>query len=255
MQHNIDAAAPRHDGGAEVLRRAGLSRDRDADAGEVDARRGARLPGAEPRAPGRVLRAAAVAADLQADPDDLRARSLLPDRQVLPRRGPARRPPARVHPGRPRDVVRDRGPGVLDHRAADGAAHGAHRARRAAAVPAHAVRGGDRQVRFGQAGPPVRHGDRAICRRRSPRRRSRSSGRRSRAAARCAGSSCQARRSIRAASWTSSSSRRSSSARPGWCGRGHAEGAVQSSALKAAGEDAIRQRARDRRRRRRPTCC
>ena len=38
---------------------------------EVDARRRARLPGAEPRPPGGVLRAAAVAADLQADPDDL----------------------------------------------------------------------------------------------------------------------------------------------------------------------------------------
>ena len=66
------AAPPRHDGGAEVLRRAGLSRDRDADAGEVHARRRARLPRAEPRASGGVLRAAAVAADLQADPDDLR---------------------------------------------------------------------------------------------------------------------------------------------------------------------------------------
>ena len=40
----------------------------------------ARLPGAEPRAPGRVLRAAAVAADLQADPDDRGHRPLLPDR-------------------------------------------------------------------------------------------------------------------------------------------------------------------------------
>ena len=68
-----DAAAPRDDGDPEVLRRAGLPRDRDADAHEVDAGRGARLPGAEPRASGRVLRAAAVAADLQADPDDRRA--------------------------------------------------------------------------------------------------------------------------------------------------------------------------------------
>ena len=32
-------------------------------------------------------------------------RPLLPDRQVLPRRGPARRPPARVHPDRHRDLV------------------------------------------------------------------------------------------------------------------------------------------------------
>ena len=40
---------------------------------QVDAGRRARLPRAEPRPPGRVLRAAAVAADLQADPDDRRA--------------------------------------------------------------------------------------------------------------------------------------------------------------------------------------
>ena len=68
----------------------------------------ARLPRAEPRAPRQVLRAAAVAAALQADPDDRRHRPLLPDRALLPRRGPARRPPARVHADRPRDVVRHR---------------------------------------------------------------------------------------------------------------------------------------------------
>ena len=67
------------------------------------------LPRAEPRAPGRVLRAAAVAADLQADPDDRGHGSLLPDRALLPRRGPARRPPARVHADRRRDVVRAAG--------------------------------------------------------------------------------------------------------------------------------------------------
>ena len=33
-------------------------------------------------------------------------RPLLPDRPMLPRRGPARQPPARVHPARRRDVVR-----------------------------------------------------------------------------------------------------------------------------------------------------
>ena len=119
--------------------------------------------------PGRVLRAAAVAADLQADPDDRRHGSLLPDREVLPRRGSARRSPARVHAGRPRDLVRDRGPRVRDRRAADGAADGAHRPRRAAAVPAAAVRRGDREVRIGQAGPALRHGDQRICRRRSQR--------------------------------------------------------------------------------------
>ena len=37
-----------------------------------------------------------------------RLRALLPDRALLPRRGAARRPPARVHPARPRDGVRRR---------------------------------------------------------------------------------------------------------------------------------------------------
>ncbi len=74
------AAPPRDDGDPAVLRRARLPRDRDADAHQVDAGRGARLSRAEPRPSGRVLRAAAVAADLQADPDDRRHGPLLPDR-------------------------------------------------------------------------------------------------------------------------------------------------------------------------------
>ena len=53
-----------------------------------------------------LLRAAAVAAAVQAAADGRRARALLPDRPLLSRRGPARRPPARLHPARPRDVVR-----------------------------------------------------------------------------------------------------------------------------------------------------
>jgi hypothetical protein len=52
-----------------------------------------------------VLRVAAVAAALQADADDGRLRSLLPDLQVLPRRGSACRPAARVHADRRRDLV------------------------------------------------------------------------------------------------------------------------------------------------------
>ena len=100
-------APPRDDGGAAVLRPRGLLGDRDPGAHEVHARGRARLSRAEPRAPWRVLRAAAVAADLQAAPDDRRDRPLLPDREVLPRRGPARRPAAGVHADRRRDVVRD----------------------------------------------------------------------------------------------------------------------------------------------------
>ena len=49
------------------------------------ARGRARFPRAQPRTSGRVLCAAAVAADLQADSHDLRLRSLLPDRPLLPR--------------------------------------------------------------------------------------------------------------------------------------------------------------------------
>ena len=52
-----------------------------------------------------LLRAAAVAAAVQADPHGRRRRPLLPVRALLPRRGPARRPPARAHADRHRDVV------------------------------------------------------------------------------------------------------------------------------------------------------
>ena len=68
----------------------------------------ARATSSSPVAPpaGLVLRAAAVAAALQAAADGRRLRALLPDRPLLSRRGPARRPPARLHPARRRDVVR-----------------------------------------------------------------------------------------------------------------------------------------------------
>ena len=58
---------------------------------------------------GHVLRAAAVAAAVQAAADGRRLRPLLPDHQVLPRRGPARRPPAGVHADRLRNLVPRRG--------------------------------------------------------------------------------------------------------------------------------------------------
>ena len=100
-----DAALQGDDGGAQVPGRQRLHRHRDADADQVHARRRARLPGAQPRARRHVLRAAAVAAAVQAAADDGRLRPLLPDHQVLPRRGPARRPPARVHPDRRGNLV------------------------------------------------------------------------------------------------------------------------------------------------------
>ena len=75
----------------------------------ADAGGRARLPRAEPRQPGQLLRAAAVAAAVQAAADGGRLRALLPDRALLPRRGPARRPPAGVHAARPRDELRRAG--------------------------------------------------------------------------------------------------------------------------------------------------
>ncbi len=93
---------PRH---AQLPRRARLHRPRDADADQGDPGGRARLSGAQPHAPGQVLRAAAVAADLQAAADDRRLRPLLPDRALLPRRGPARRPPAGIHAARHRDLL------------------------------------------------------------------------------------------------------------------------------------------------------
>ena len=62
-----------------------------------------------PAPAGHRLRPAAEPAAAQAAADGRRHRPLLPDRPLLPRRGPARRPPARVHPARPRDELRRRG--------------------------------------------------------------------------------------------------------------------------------------------------
>ena len=55
--------------------------------------------------PGTFLCAAAIAADVQADPDDLGIRQVFSDRALLPRRRLARRPPAGVHADRSGDVV------------------------------------------------------------------------------------------------------------------------------------------------------
>ena len=89
--HADDPPVPR---GARVLGA------RDADPVQVDAGGRARVPGADVVAPGPLLRAAAVAADLQAALRHLRLRALLPDRPLLPRRGHPRRPHSRVHAAR-----------------------------------------------------------------------------------------------------------------------------------------------------------
>ncbi len=68
--------------------------------------------------PGTFLRAAAIAADLQAASDDRGIREIFPDRALLPRRGSARRPPAGVHPDRSGDVLPAAGAHLRSHRAA-----------------------------------------------------------------------------------------------------------------------------------------
>ncbi len=135
----------RHQATMEVRRlprRAGLLRDRDADARQVDAGGRARLPRALARPPRQLLRAAAVAAAVQAAADDLGPRQVLPDRPLLPRRGPARRPPARVHPGRHRDVVPADGDDLRPRGAALPARHGDRGGQGGAPLPAPVVRGG-----------------------------------------------------------------------------------------------------------------
>ena len=90
--------------------RRGLQRVPDADPDGVLARRRARFPRALAHPSRQVLRAAAGPAAVQAAADGLRLRPLLPDRALLPRRGPARRPPAgRVLPARRGDELRRAG--------------------------------------------------------------------------------------------------------------------------------------------------
>ena len=86
-----------------------LRRGRDAVSGEVHAGRGAQLPRAIAARARKVLRARGEPAALQAAPDGRGLRPLLPDREVLPRRGPAHRPAARVHAGRRGDELRRAG--------------------------------------------------------------------------------------------------------------------------------------------------
>ena len=77
----------------------------DADPLQVHARGSQGVPGADLQPARPVLRAAAVAADVQAAVRDRRLRALLPDRPLLPGRGHARRPHTGVHAARHRDGV------------------------------------------------------------------------------------------------------------------------------------------------------
>ena len=115
MQRNLRIRAdrelrhPRGDGAP------GLRRGRDADADAVH-------PGGRPRVPRAVapgarqlLRAPAVAPAVQAAADGRRHRPLLPDRPLPARRGPAGRPPVRVHAARRRGELRHPGRGARVH--------------------------------------------------------------------------------------------------------------------------------------------
>ena len=90
----------------EVMHRARVRRGGDAEPDPLDAGGCARLRRPGPAAAGQVVRAAAVAAAVQAAADDRRARAVLPDRPLLPGRGLPRRPAAGVHPARLRDELR-----------------------------------------------------------------------------------------------------------------------------------------------------
>ena len=99
LSANVIAVDPPHDG------RAGLHRRLDPEHDPRHAGGRARLPRAGAASARQVLRARAVAAALQAAVHGRRARPLLPDRDVLARRGSPRRPPVRVPPARPRAGV------------------------------------------------------------------------------------------------------------------------------------------------------
>ena len=136
-----------------------LPRGRDADPRPEHARRRPRLPRAQPgppratSTPCRSRRSSTSKLLMVAG-----LRPLFPDRPLLPRRGPPRQPPARVHPARHRDVVR-RGRGRDRHDGAPGRrdGEGVHRARRST-LPLPRLDYHDAMERFGNDRPDLRYG-------------------------------------------------------------------------------------------------
>ena len=144
---------------------AGFLRVPDADPDRVVARRRARLSGAVARPSGKILRAAAGAAAVQAAYHGVGLRSLFPDRAVLSRRRRACRPLARrVLPARSRNELRHPAGRVRRRRAGDPRRVRGIFRRQAGdeEIPAHSLRRSAEQIRHRQAGfaQPDRHAGR-----------------------------------------------------------------------------------------------
>ena len=139
----------------------GLPRHPDADPLQVHPRGRPRLRRAEPPPQGIVLRAAAEPAAPEAADDDRRLRPLLPDRDLLPRRGSPGRPRPGDHPARHGDVVpRPRRAVPADGGDVRRRLARVPRHRDPAAVPAHDLRRGRPALRLGQARHALRARDR-----------------------------------------------------------------------------------------------
>ena len=92
-------------GGGGFPGRTGLFKRRNPDALQIHPGRGPGLPGPQPGPPRQLLRPPPVPPDLQAAPDGRRDRPVLPDRPLLPGRGPPGRPPTGIYPGGHGDVL------------------------------------------------------------------------------------------------------------------------------------------------------
>ena len=152
--HRFDP--PPHEG-------AGIFRVPDADPDRILAGRRARLSGAVAPASGKVLRAAAGAAAVQAAHHGVGFRPLFSDRALLSRRGCARRSFARgILSARPGDELRHPAGRVRCGRAGDARRVRGVCRRQAgdAEISAHSLCRGDAQIRLRQAGSAQPAGDR-----------------------------------------------------------------------------------------------